>query len=63
MKQSANKEQSQTPTSEEDIRVLLKMTNWDDYTTKVIKVVAEKAQRYKEARARSLEGSSRQVFI
>lgn len=50
-------------TTPDEIRVMLQKTDWEDYTRRVVEEVAKKAEEYKEANAKSLEGASRHVFV
>ena len=62
MKAAKTKQNNQSATPD-NIRLLLNKTDWSEYTRRVVKEVARKAEEYKEADAKSLEGASQQVFV
>lgn len=47
----------------EDVRRLLKKTDWAEYNRRVVSRVAKKAEDYKKANAKSREEAVRQVFV
>ena len=62
MSPAANEEKAQAVTPEQ-LKVLLSNTDWSAYTRRVVEQVAKKAEEYKEANAKSLEGAAHQVFM
>jgi hypothetical protein len=49
--------------SEEQMLQALNSFDWDAHWRKVIDIMSEEAKAYERARARSMEGAARQVFL
>jgi len=60
---STKKEEKDRAVTPEHIRSLLSKTDWSAYSRRVVEQVAKKAEVYKEANAKSLEGAAQQVFM
>ncbi len=49
--------------SSEELLQLVEKIDWDAHWREVIEIMAQEAAAYEQARARSMEGSARRVFL
>jgi len=49
--------------SSEELLQLVESIDWDAHWREVIEIMSEEATAYEQARARSMEGAARRVFL
>lgn len=57
------KKDAKTAISVEDVRHILRQTDWPEHTRRVVQEVSKTAEEYRKANARAMQGCSQFVFM